>query len=44
VIRTEFADIIRAWKRAKQGETQAVILTGIAGVGKRDRRDHRGCS
>jgi len=29
-----FADIIRAWKRAKQGETQAVILTGIAGVGK----------
>ena len=29
-----FANIIRAWKRAKQGETQAVILTGIAGVGK----------
>ena len=29
-----FDDIIRAWKRAKQGETRAVILTGIAGVGK----------
>ena len=29
-----FADIIRVWKRAKQGETHAVILTGIGGVGK----------
>jgi DNA-binding SARP family transcriptional activator len=29
-----FAEIMRAWKRAKQGETHAVILTGVAGVGK----------
>jgi DNA-binding SARP family transcriptional activator len=29
-----FATVTRAWKRARQGETHAVILTGVAGVGK----------
>ena len=29
-----FAEVMRAWKRARQGETHAVVLTGVAGVGK----------
>jgi DNA-binding SARP family transcriptional activator len=29
-----FATVTRAWKRARQGETHAVLLTGVAGVGK----------
>jgi len=29
-----FSSVIRAWKRARRGETHAVILTGVAGVGK----------
>jgi DNA-binding SARP family transcriptional activator len=29
-----FAGVMRAWKRARKGETHAVILTGVAGVGK----------
>ncbi len=29
-----FATLLRAWKRAQQGETHAVIVTGVAGIGK----------